>query len=51
MRILVGTEKVEQLLADQVAEGLLEPEGLADLPRGLALLNPNLVELAHRRPV
>ena len=40
-------EEIEELLTDQVSDRLLETEGLADVAGGLALLDPDLVELDH----
>jgi hypothetical protein len=47
--VLRRPEEVDELFADEVSEGLLETEPLADVARGLALVDPDLVELAHRR--
>jgi len=46
-RELRGLEEIEELLTDQVSDRLLETEGLADVAGGLALLDPDLVELDH----
>jgi hypothetical protein len=39
--------KFRELLADEVADRLLQAQGLPNVPRGLALLDPDLVALDH----
>src|SRR5439155_26088994 len=50
LRVLVGgLDEVEELLPDQIANRLFEAERLLDVPGSVALVDPDLVELDHRR--
>jgi len=45
-----GLEEVQERLPDQVADRLVQTKPLPDVPRGLALVDSDLVELHHDRP-